>query len=82
MATLKQAHKAREKHYRMLEKLGAHSLGVDEVGKKDSGDFAVIAFVEKENKKMPGEVEITEGKKKVKVKVKVKPAISDKFKAE
>jgi hypothetical protein len=79
MATLKQANKAREKHYKKLEKLGAHSLGVDET-KKGSKDFAVIAFVEKDTKQLPKELEIDAGKKKVKVKV--KSQVSGKFKAE
>jgi hypothetical protein len=80
MATEKEANKAREQFYSLFESMGIHSLGVDEVGKKGSGLFCVVAFVEKPNRKIPAELTIMISRKKVMVPVRVE--LSRKFKAE
>ena len=56
MATEKEANKARKEHEKMLYGLGVHSLAVDEVGKKGSRNFAVIAFTDKKSKPLPKEL--------------------------
>jgi len=80
MATEKEANKAREQHSDMLESYGVHSIGIDEIGKKGSKNFGIIAFLEKHNKKLPAEVIIKSGNKKVTVPV--VPQLSGKFKPE
>lgn len=67
MATEKEAHKAREQHTDYLTKLGVHSIGVDVIGDPKGKNFGVIAYVEKDNKKLPQELIIQNGKKKVSV---------------
>ena len=80
MATEKEANKAREQYYHLFESMGIHSVGVDEAGKKGSGLFCLVVFVEKPNKKIPAEVMIMSGRKKIMVPVRVE--LSRKFKAE
>jgi len=80
MATEKEASKAREQHSGMLESLGVHALGVDEIGKKGSKNFAVIAFIDKTNEKLPTHLKITSGKKEIMVPLKVQ--VSGKLKPE
>lgn len=80
MATEKEANKARAEHADYLASLGAHSLGVDEIGRKGSKKFAVFAFLLKENKKIPKELIIQSGKKKVSVPLIIQ--VAEKYKAE
>lgn len=80
MATEKEANKAREQHAALLESLGVHAIGVDEIGKKGLKNFGVIAFVEKPNKKLPTELKILSGKKEIKVPLVAQ--ISNEFQAE
>lgn len=82
MATEKEANKAREQHSDLLQSLGVHSIGVDLVGKKSAGKFAVIAYVDKQKhtKELPSELTILSGKKEIKVPV--VPHVADQFKPE
>ena len=58
MATLSQANKAREEHSDFLKSLGAHSIGVDQIGEGGEKSFAVIAYLEKEVADVPASLEI------------------------
>lgn len=79
MATEKEANKVREQYYAALVKLGAHSVAVDIINKK-TNEFCVLVFVDKPNSKIPVELEIVSGRKKIKVPVKIE--MMRKFKAE
>lgn len=80
MATEKEAQKAREQHTDYLTKLGVHSIGVNVIGDPKEKNFGVVAFVEKDNKKLPQELIIQNGKKKVSVPLQAKT--TTKFKPE
>jgi hypothetical protein len=80
MATLPQANKAREVHSNFLRKVGAHSIGVDEIKIKGKKTFAVIAHLEQTRKPLPEFLEI-EWKDEVK-KVPLVTKISGMFKPE
>lgn len=80
MATEKQANIARNKHKDLLDTLGAHSVGVDQVTQQGKKTFAVIAYTEKKGPKMPEHLEITEKGKSLKVPLVVQ--VEEKFKLE
>lgn len=62
MASEKEANLAREQHSDLLRKLGAHSIGVDEIKRKGEKGFAVIAFFEHQpSKKVPETLEVKGG---------------------
>lgn len=66
MASIKEANLAREQYSDLISKLGAHSIGVDEVKGKEG--FAVIAYFEKEpSKKIPETLEVKSGNRTVEV---------------
>jgi hypothetical protein len=48
MATLEEAHEAREQHSDYLQQVGAHAIGVDEIDREGSQSFGVIAYFESE----------------------------------
>ena len=78
MATLPQANKAREDHSDFLRKIGAHSIGVDQVEIKGKKTFAVVAHLTELKKGMPEFLEI-EWKNATK-KVPLVAKLSDQFK--
>lgn len=80
MATEKQANKARDEHAELLYSLGVHSIGVDEIGKKGSKNFAVVAFIDKMVKSLPKELTVHAGSKKVNVPLLTQ--VKEKFKPE
>lgn len=80
MASKNDANKAREEYSELLQSLGAHAIGVDEIKKKDKRTFAVIAYMKKQNPDLPGHLTVSAGNKKVMVPLVAK--IADKFEAE
>lgn len=80
MATEREANLAREQHSDFLRKMGAHAIAVDEVKRKGSEAFAVIAFFEKKPEDTPETLEVKKGKGKVQVPLVVR--IEEKFKPE
>lgn len=68
MATEREANLAREQHSDLLVKLGAHSIAVDEIGRKGDKGFAVIAFFDKKpSKPVPKTLEVKSGKRTLEV---------------
>src|SRR5689334_15983131 len=74
MASEKQANKAREEYSTFLQSLGVHAIGVDQIKKKGEKEFAVIAYLEKKNPKLPGTLIVNDGNKRVEVPVVAKIA--------
>lgn len=59
MATLEEAHEAREQHSDYLQQVGAHAIGVDTIDREGAQTFAVIAYFESEpNSSIPDTLEI------------------------
>ena len=59
MATIEEAHEAREKHSDYLQQIGAHAVGVDEIDYEGSQTFGVIAYFESQpNDAIPDTLEI------------------------
>jgi hypothetical protein len=64
MASEKEANLARDQHSDLLRKLGAHSIGINEIKSKGGKNFAVIAFFEREPlNEVPEILEIKSGKR-------------------
>lgn len=80
MATEKQANIARNTHKDLLDTLGAHSIGVGTVTKKGKKTFAVVAYTDSKDAKMPEHLEITDKGKSLKVPLVVQ--VEGKFKLE
>jgi hypothetical protein len=81
MATLREANLARKEYSRALFDLGAHAFAVDEVSRKGTKTFAVIAYFEdKPPRALPRNLEVTAGKRKVKVPLVVK--VMEKYRLE
>ena len=62
MATELEAKKARDLHFDLLTKSGAHALAIDAIKGPKKKSFAIIAFTEGKNE-LPENVEITIGEK-------------------
>jgi len=67
MATEKQANLAREKHADYLDKLGAHTVAVNEITQNKKKTFAVVAYAEKVPDNAPDHLEIEQGNKTMNV---------------
>lgn len=80
MITEKQANLARENHSEHLRKLGAHSIGVDEIEKDGEKTFAVVAYSKQKIQNLPNELEVNSGNDTLKVPLISK--ISEPFKLE
>jgi hypothetical protein len=68
MASEKEAHLARVQHSSFLRKLGAHSIGVNEIKGKGEKGFAVTAFFSKTPPKpVPQTLKVKSGKRMIEV---------------
>jgi hypothetical protein len=68
MASEKEANLGRSQHSEFLRKLGAHSIGVNEIKGKGQSGFAVTAFFSKQpTKPIPRTLKVKSGKRTVEV---------------
>lgn len=80
VASEKDADLARQTHEAFLRDLGAHGITIDEIKRKGSKSFAVVALFENEPVQMPDTLEIRKGKKTLTVPLVAR--VTEKFRPE